>query len=52
MTDRPKILAFAGRTRGGSYQKRPVNVAAAGAREAGDVVVEQVVVELRMARVD
>ncbi|MGL5061064.1 MAG: NAD(P)H-dependent oxidoreductase, partial [Microcoleus sp.] len=35
MSDRPKILAFAGSTREASYNKMMVKVAAAGARAAG-----------------
>ena len=35
MTNRPKILAFAGSTRAASYNKLLVKVAAAGARAAG-----------------
>jgi chromate reductase len=35
MTNRPKILAFAGSTREESYNKLLVKVAAAGARAAG-----------------
>ena len=35
MTNRPKILAFAGSTREASYNKLLVKVAAAGARAAG-----------------
>lgn len=35
MTDRPKILAFAGSTRMASFNKRLVQIAAQGARNAG-----------------
>ena len=35
MADAPKILAFAGSTRDGSFNKRLVNLAAEGARKAG-----------------
>jgi chromate reductase len=35
MSDKPKILAFAGSTRVGSFNKRLVKIAMAGARDAG-----------------
>jgi len=35
MADKPKIIALAGSTRSGSYNKKLAKIAAAGAREAG-----------------
>lgn len=40
MSDKPRILAFAGSTREDSFNKKLVRVAAAGAREAGAEVTE------------
>lgn len=52
MSDQPRILAFAGSTRRGSYNKRLLAVAVAGAREAGAEVTRIDLADLPMPLYD